>query len=164
MGLFSFIPSIAHIMLPHVLDEVDLFEALWSGWTWEGSASKNTFYSRQIKTNVIHWDPFGAVKDHNMPLTTVNRETEPDQEHYSVAWCSHHHHPKGHKMSPYSKLKWNYSSSSVIIYQNTSQAKAVIDFSSTALKREENMSKPNLFLGGVLSCVICDSCCYTIPA
>lgn len=27
-------------MLPHVLDEVDLFEALWPGRTWEGSASK----------------------------------------------------------------------------------------------------------------------------
>lgn len=64
--------------------------------------------------------------------------------HYSVAWCSHHHHPKGHKIAPYSKLKWNYSSPNVIIYQNTSQAKAVIDFSSTALKREENMSKPNV--------------------
>lgn len=25
------IPSIAHIMLPHVLDEVDLLETLWSG-------------------------------------------------------------------------------------------------------------------------------------
>ena len=30
MALLASIPSVAHIVLPHVLDEVDLLEALWS--------------------------------------------------------------------------------------------------------------------------------------
>lgn len=40
MALFAFVPSVAHIVLPHVLDEVDLLEALWSGGTRQGSTSE----------------------------------------------------------------------------------------------------------------------------
>lgn len=40
MALFASIPSVARIVLPHVLYEVDLLEALWSGWTRQGSTSK----------------------------------------------------------------------------------------------------------------------------